>query len=49
MSWGPKIDMYLDVQALEGDWLKGVDPALSSYQDLLPQHQDCHELWSKKR
>jgi len=36
-------------QALECEWLKGVDPALVSFQDVLPQHQDCHELWIKKR
>jgi len=36
-------------QALEGEWLRGVDPSGGAYRDLLPQHQDCHELWSKKR
>ena len=36
-------------QALDGDWLRGVDPSGGAYRDLLPQHQDCHELWSKKR
>jgi len=36
-------------QALEGDWLKEVDPSGGAYRDTLPQHQDCHELWSKKR
>merc|ERR1719186_592869 len=36
-------------QALEGEWLKGVDPSGGAYRDILPQHQDCHELWSKKR
>jgi len=36
-------------QALDGDWLRGVDPNGGAYRDLLPQHQDCHELWSKKR
>lgn len=36
-------------QALDSDWLKSVDPASVSFQDVLPQHQDCHELWIKKR
>ena len=36
-------------QALECDWLKNVNPASVSFQDVLPQHQDCHELWIKKR
>ena len=36
-------------QALESEWLKTVDPASVSFQDVLPQHQDCHELWIKKR
>jgi len=36
-------------QALDGEWLKNIDPNCGSYRDLLPQHQDCHELWSKKR
>jgi len=36
-------------QALDGEWLTGVDPSGGAYRDLLPQHQDCHELWSKKR
>ena len=36
-------------QALDSEWLKSVDPASVSFQDVLPQHQDCHELWTKKR
>ena len=36
-------------KALESDWLRSVDPASVSFQDVLPQHQDCHELWIKKR
>lgn len=36
-------------QALDSEWLTGVDPSGGAYRDLLPQHQDCHELWSKKR
>jgi len=36
-------------EALEGDWLKGVDPTGHAFRAELPQHQDCHELWSKKR
>jgi len=36
-------------QALDGEWLRGVDPSGGAYRDILPQHQDCHELWSKKR
>jgi len=36
-------------QALDSEWLKSVDPASVSFQDVLPQHQDCHELWIKKR
>ena len=36
-------------QTLESDWLKNIDPASVSFQDVLPQHQDCHELWIKKR
>merc|ERR1719481_2265689 len=35
--------------ALECDWLKEIDPTGISAKELLPQHQDCHELWSKKR
>jgi serine/threonine protein kinase len=34
--------------ALAGDWLKDVNPEKMT-QPGLPQHQDCHELWSKKR
>jgi cyclin-dependent kinase 12/13 len=36
-------------EALEGDWLRGVDPTGQAFRSELPQHQDCHELWSKKR
>ena len=36
-------------QTLESDWLKNINPASVSFQDVLPQHQDCHELWIKKR
>jgi len=36
-------------KALESEWLRSVDPASVSFQDVLPQHQDCHELWIKKR
>jgi len=36
-------------EALEGDWLRGVDPTGQAARAELPQHQDCHELWSKKR
>eukprot|EP00092_Neocalanus_flemingeri_P019589 GFUD01021221.1.p1 GENE.GFUD01021221.1~~GFUD01021221.1.p1 ORF type:complete len:1227 (-),score=286.33 GFUD01021221.1:356-4036(-) len=36
-------------QALDGEWLKGIDPSGGAFRDILPQHQDCHELWSKKR
>merc|ERR1719219_1035767 len=36
-------------KALESEWLRNVDPASVSFQDVLPQHQDCHELWIKKR
>jgi len=36
-------------QALDSEWLRSVDPASVSFQDVLPQHQDCHELWIKKR
>merc|ERR1719362_2631789 len=35
-------------QALDSEWLRSVDPASVSFQDVLPQHQDCHELWIKK-
>ena len=36
-------------KALESEWLRSVDPSSVSFQDVLPQHQDCHELWIKKR
>ena len=36
-------------KALESEWLRSVDPTSVSFQDVLPQHQDCHELWIKKR
>jgi len=35
-------------EALESDWLKDVDPNTMNPPNL-PKHQDCHELWSKKR
>lgn len=35
-------------QALESEWLKDVDTNVMSAPNL-PRHQDCHELWSKKR
>lgn len=34
--------------ALKSNWLSGVDPNNMSPPNL-PKHQDCHELWSKKR
>merc|ERR1719242_2528113 len=36
-------------EALEGEWLRNVDPTGHAFRAELPQHQDCHELWSKKR
>jgi len=35
-------------EALDGPWLKNVD-ADNLPPPSLPEHQDCHELWSKKR
>ena len=35
--------------ALNSEWLKNVDPEKLATNFSLPQHQDCHELWSKKR
>ena len=35
-------------KALESEWLRDVDPNTMSPPNL-PKHQDCHELWSKKR
>merc|ERR1719509_444175 len=35
--------------ALNSEWLKNVDPEKLATNFTLPQHQDCHELWSKKR
>lgn len=34
--------------ALNCDWLRNVDPETMPVPEL-PTHQDCHELWSKKR
>ncbi|QQP37385.1 Uncharacterized protein FKW44_017628, partial [Caligus rogercresseyi] len=35
-------------QALRGEWLRNLDPK-SLPRPNLPDYQDCHELWSKKR
>jgi len=35
-------------EALDGAWLRNVDPDNLPVPQL-PKHQDCHELWSKKR
>jgi len=35
-------------EALDADWLRNVDPSVLPPPNL-PHHQDCHELWSKKR
>ena len=47
LTLDPKRRITAD-NSLKSDWLKGFNKALVKPPDL-PKHQDCHEMWSKRK